>query len=339
MSAAHHHVLVVGAGSIGERHLRCFQKTGRTQVSFLELRPELRDEIAARYPEAQICANWEEALQGDYDVVVIATPAPLHVRQAREMLTAGKNVLIEKPLSVTLEGVTELQETARNSGKVVGVAYVYRANPVLTQMRAALLSGKYGKPVELVAVCGQNFPTYRPAYRSTYYASHESGGGAIQDALTHIVNAGQWLVGPVTRVVADAAHQLLDGVDVEDTVHVLARHENRILASYTLNQHQAPNEVTITVICERGTLRFENHHLRWRLLETPETPWQDSEPATLERDELFILQAHAFLDAVEGRAEVLCSLDEGIQSLLVNRALLTSVAEGNWQDIGGEARC
>src|SRR5215217_6265260 len=99
-------------------------------------------------------------------------------------------------------------------------------------------------------------PFYRPAYRNTYYARRSSGGGAVQDALTHVLNAGQWLVGNIDRVVADAAHLAIEGVDVEDTVHVIARHGD-LLASYSLNQHQAPNETMITVVCEGGTARFE----------------------------------------------------------------------------------
>src|SRR5690606_32808909 len=128
---------------------------------------------------------------------------------------------------------------------VAGVAYVYRAHPALEEMRQAIASGRFGRPVELVAVLGQHFPFYRPAYRTIYYRDRATGGGAIQDALTHVLNAGEWLVGPITRLACDAEHLVLDGVDVEDTVHLLARH-GRVMASYSLNQHQAPNESTIT---------------------------------------------------------------------------------------------
>ena len=57
-------------------------------------------------------------------------------------------------------------------------------------------SGRFGEPVQIVATCGQHFPHYRPAYRDTYYRDRRTGGGAVQDALTHIINAGEWLVGP-----------------------------------------------------------------------------------------------------------------------------------------------
>ncbi len=74
--------------------------------------------------------------------------------------------------------------------------------------------------------------------------------------MTHIMNAGQWLVGPMNQLVADAAHQVLEGVEVEDTVHVLAR-QGGLMASYSLNQHQTPGEINITVVCEKGTCRCE----------------------------------------------------------------------------------
>ena len=67
-------------------------------------------------------------------------------------------------------------------------------------------------------------PTYRPAYREIYYKDRTTGGGAIQDALTHVLNASEWLVGPIRRIAVDAAHQVLEGTTVEDTVHVMARH-------------------------------------------------------------------------------------------------------------------
>ncbi len=57
-------------------------------------------------------------------------------------------------------------------------------------------------------------------------------GGGNQNALTHLINAGEWLIGPVDRILADAAHQLLPGVDVEDTVHVIARQQgSRLLCA------------------------------------------------------------------------------------------------------------
>lgn len=324
-----HQVLIVGAGSIGERHLRCFTATERTQTSFVEVRSELRAQIAERYPHARAFSSLEESLEQPFDVAVIATPAPMHLAQAHQCISRGVNVLIEKPLSVELDGATKLLDAIQESNCVAGTAYVYRAHPVLAEFREFLRSGQLGKPVQLVAVCGQNFPTYRPAYAQTYYADRASGGGAVQDALTHVLNAGEWLLGGIDKVVADLDHLLLANVNVEDTAHVLARH-GTVMANYSLNQHQAANEIVITIACEQGTLRYENHLCRWRRMEKPDGPWIDSTPLTLERDTLFIRQANAFLDAVERKQPPLCNVEEGVSTLLVNRAILKSASTGSW---------
>jgi predicted dehydrogenase len=327
-------VLIVGVGSIGERHLRCFQKTDRCELIACEVNDKLRAEIQQRYPAARAHATLEDALADGPDVAVIATPAPLHLAQATRLVEAGAHVLIEKPLCTTLDGLADLRTAIARTGKTVGVAYVYRVFPALAAMRAALHSGRFGKPVQLVAVGGQHFPTYRPAYRTIYYNNRATGGGAIQDALTHILNAGEWLVGPIDRLVADAAHQVLDGVTVEDTAHVLTR-QGSVLGSYSLNQYQAPNEISFTVVGERGTVRYDVHRGRWmwQTDPTPGTKWTEEPGEMLDRDGPFVLQAHAFLDAVEGKRPIPCSLDEGVQTLRVNLAALASLESQTWQAI------
>jgi predicted dehydrogenase len=329
------HLLIVGVGSIGLRHLRCFQGTGRVRLSFCEIDPQLRQRVAEEYRIEHHYPELESALADRYDAAVIATPAHLHIPMAIRLAEAGVHLLLEKPLSTRLDGIDVLRKILREKKIASAVAYVHRANPVLQGMRTALRSGRFGRPVEVVAVCGQHFPTYRPAYREIYYRDRATGGGAIQDALTHILNAAEWLVGPIDRLTADAAHQVLDGVTVEDTVHVLTRHGG-ILGSYSLNQYQAPNETTLTVVCDQGTVRFEHHRYRWRWMLRPEEPWHDEPIEPLPRDALFINQANSFLDVLDGRAEPLCSVDEAVQTLKVNLAALASVEGGGWRKIADD---
>ncbi|MFV1966734.1 MAG: Gfo/Idh/MocA family protein, partial [Pirellulaceae bacterium] len=323
-------VLIVGTGSIGERHVRCFHRTGRADVAICEIDETLRRQISDRYGIQQIYADLGAALQGSFDAAVICTPAHLHIPMALELARAGVHLLIEKPLSTSVEGVAALRETLQARNLLAAVAYVYRAHPALAAMREAIADGRFGCPVQLVAVCGQHFPAYRPAYRQIYYKDRATGGGAVQDALTHIFNAGEWLVGAIDRVVADAAHQVLEGVDVEDTVHVIARHRD-VLGCYSLNQHQAPNEVTITVVGQRGTARFESHHQRWRWMTDAGGAWTDEPLDELSRDAMFELQAEQFLDALQGTEPPLCSLDEALQTLHVNQAVLRSIDNRRWE--------
>ena len=301
-------------------------------MAICEVNSALRQKVAEEHHVDRHYADLQSALASPYDAAVIATPAHLHVPQAIQLAEAGLHLLIEKPLSTSLEGIETLQATLQARNLLAAVAYVWRANPILRVMKDAIDSGRFGCPVQLVATAGQHFPTYRPTYRDIYYHDRATGGGAIQDALTHVLNAGQWLVGPIDRIIADGAHQVLEGVEVEDTVHALTRH-GRTLACYSLNQHQAPNEFTITVICQRGTARFENHRLRWRWTMVPDEPWHDEPFEPFARDAMYIRQANNFLDAIDGRAAPLCSLAEGIETLQVNLAALASLEQNAWQRI------
>ncbi len=329
-----HRMLIIGVGSIGERHLRCFGATDRAELSLCEINPELRTAVAARYSVNEVFGSVESALDSRPEVVLVATPAHLHIPIARAAAECGAHLLIEKPLSTTQDGIDELIQVINQRGVTAGVAYVFRSHPVLTAMRAALQSGRFGEPVEIVATSGQHFPFYRPAYREIYYKDRATGGGAVQDALTHMINAAEWLVGPVERLVADIDHQVLEGVSVEDTVHVMTRH-GRVMGSYSLNQHQSPNEYTLTVNCTGGTVRFENHHNRWRWMLKPGDDWTDEALPPLERDTMFISQADAFLDAIENRTAPPCDLSAGRQTLRVNLAVLRSAENRTWERIVG----
>ncbi len=318
-----HRLLIVGVGSIGERHLRCFGSTGRAECSICEVNESLRNQVADRYNVSRRYDDLNAALADSFDAAVIAAPAPFHIPMANQLAEADIHLLIEKPLSTSLDGIDALQARIESRNLKVAVAYQSRTNPALAAMKEQIDSGRFGKPIQLLAISGQNFPHYRPAYRDIYYNDRATGGGAIQDALTHMTNAGEWLVGPIDRLVADADHKVLEGVDVEDVVHLLARHGD-VMASYCLNQFQAPNESSITVNCERGSARFVMADNCWRWVDEIGGDWQEKSFGTVERDDHYIRQANAFLDLIEGRRDPHCSLQDGLQTLRVNLAALQS---------------
>ncbi len=325
-------ILIVGCGSIGERHLRCFQKTGRAVVAACDGNSALLAKIARQYVVAGF-AGIEEALAArEFAGVVICTPAHTHVPVALAALRGGAALLVEKPLSTTLAAAEGLQAAVARAGKFAATAYVLHFQPALAAVREILKSGRLGRPLQVSVATGHHFPSYRPAYREIYYARHETGGGAIQDALTHMANAVEWMVGPTTRVFCEAAHQALEGVTVEDTVSVAARNGG-VLGSYALNQFQAPNETTLQVHCEGGSLRAELHEQRWSLCPRGSEVWEHHPAPVAERDDLFAAQAHAFLNAMSGQPTALATLSEAMQTLKFNLAALESARTGHAVEI------
>jgi predicted dehydrogenase len=324
--------LIVGVGSIGERHLRCFQQTGRAEVAICERNAKLRDDVAARYNVAQTFDDLSAAIDAGFDAAVIATPAPLHIPMATQLAAAGVHLLIEKPLSITLDGIDELKAAVARQNIAVAVGYTWRNHPLVAQLKSLIDAGTLGAPKHLMLTTGQNFPYNRPAYREIYYADRKQGGGAVQDGITHMFNLGEWLLGPIAHLAADVAHQALEGVDVEDTVNIVAR-QGGAMATYAMNQFQAPNLMTLIVAGDKGTAVFENHERRLRWMLEPQGRWQSNTIEALERDTLYIAQANRFFDTVEGKTPPLCSLAEAEQTLKVNLAVLDAAESRAWRTI------
>lgn len=325
-------VLIIGCGSIGTRHTRTFLATRRCGVTACDTNPDLARKLATELG-VPTSLHWETALADPVIThVVIATPAPLHVAMGTACLQAGKHVLIEKPLALTTAGLDDLIAARDASGRFAGVAYVQHFSPALAAARSCVHAASFGPVRHATVTAGQHFPTFRPAYREIYYNDHTKGGGAIQDALTHLANAIEWIIGPATRIFCDAAHQVLEGVEVEDTVNLIARHgEGRV--AYALNQFQAPNEITFDFHAAAGSVRVELHHQRWGELRSGATDWTWHHTPLRDRDHQFTNQAHAFLDGAMGKPSPLCTLEEGAQSVRFNLAALQSAREGRAIDL------
>lgn len=320
-------ILIVGCGSIGERHLRCFQRTGRCRVTACEVNAALRQRMAEAYGVPVVADAAAAIATGDFDAVVICTPAPSHVPLALQALGAGRHVLIEKPLSTSLAGVDELLAARDRSGRQAAVAYVYHVFPFLTAAREFIRRGDFGPVRHVTATSGQPFHLLRPAYARIYYRDRATGGGGIQDALTHVANWVESVIGPTDSLLCDCAHQVLAGVEVEDTVHLSARNGG-VLVNYTLNQFQLPNETTIQFNAAGGSVKIELHRQRWGTYAAGATDWTWHDVPVAERDAHFIAQAHAFLDQLDGQPARLCTLEAAAQTLRFNLAALAAADRG-----------
>ena len=311
-------ILVIGTGSIGERHLRCFAETGRTGVIGCEPNPAIAEGVRERCG-VQVASSLDEALaRGGWTGAVVCTPAHTHIPIARRCVEAGLPVLIEKPVSTSLDGVHELLQETGRAGVAVRVAYIHRCLPVAMEAKRILASGFPGKILHATVVTGHDFATLRPGFEKTYFRSRATGGGCLQDALTHQIHLLEWLAGPVRKVFCDAENRFLSTREVEDTVNITARLEGGIPASLTCNQFQPPTECAISLHGGEGSLRLDYHESRVGIIRRDGSGWAWTAIPAEHRDAGFMRQAHAFLDAIEGKPDHLATLEEGVQSLQVN---------------------
>ncbi|MFH0963782.1 MAG: Gfo/Idh/MocA family oxidoreductase [Planctomycetota bacterium] len=315
-------ILLVGAGGIGQRHFRAFVEVGDVRMSVCEPDAAKRNQLSAACDVESACADIGEADLSGFDAAVICAPAHLHVPIAQRCADAGVSFLLEKPLAVTMDGVDHLIETVNAKRLLAHVGYVRRASPETAQFRKEILSGKIGAPRMCYINMSQEFPKYRPDFQRTYYAKRETGGGAILDAASHMVDLLLWIMGDVAEVSAMYDRLVLQGVDVEDSALISLRLTDGNLAQINVNQFQKPNVCVMEVIGAKGNLVFDMVRSELRFAADDSGTWEVRKfneglsPADLALRRL-AAQASRFLGALDGRPSELATLEEAQRNLRV----------------------
>ncbi len=212
-------ILIVGYGSIGQRHLRIV----RESLPAADIRVLRRQPGGATPEQANSCfSTLATACAFAPQVAVIANPAPFHLDTALALANAGSHLLIEKPLSHTASGILPLLERVRARKLVVQVGYNLRFLPSLEHYREQIQAGAIGRMLSVRCEIGQYLPSWRPDtdYRQGVSAQQTLGGGVLLE-LSHELDYLRWLFGEVVWVSAWLGRQSALEIDVEDTAYLL----------------------------------------------------------------------------------------------------------------------
>lgn len=332
-----HKAIVIGTGGIGRRHALGLTATGRVDLSVVEPDEERRQAAETQFAPAASYTELADANLGTHDLAVICTPAHLHVPMMQACVDAGVSFLVEKPLAVTMDGVDDTIDKVHRSGVLARVGYIRRIGPELRSMREQIEAGKIGE-VKLAYVNGsQEFPKYRPDYRTTYYSRPEMGGGAILDAASHVFDMLIWTMGRPVTVGAMHDRLVLDGSETEDTCLVTIRFESGAMANIAINQFQKRNVFTAEFIGTRGNLQMDHSTLNFT--DDDSGGWSESRDfmeglvPTAAHQARFTLQANAMLDALEGKPDSLATLEDARINLAIALAAKQSWREKRFIDI------
>lgn len=174
------------------------------------------------------------------DVAVITTPHPVHKENAIMAMNVGANVIIEKPMAVTVDDCDEILECGEKTGKRIGVISQRRWYPACQRIRKAIDDGKIGKPV-----LGQL--TMLGWRDEKYYASDPwrgkkdmEGGGVLINQAPHQIDLLHWFLGPVKEVFGFSKNYNHPYIDVEDTAVASILFESGAVASLLTSNSQKP---------------------------------------------------------------------------------------------------
>ena len=324
-------VLIVGLGSIGLRHLRLVrQLLPNAEIQIL------RHQKTSVIPEfSDSCVSTiAEALKFSPQVAVIANPATFHLKTAHSLAKAGVHLLIEKPLSNSVDGISELIKTCKVGNTTLATGYDLRFLPSLQYFRETIGSRIIGEVLSVRCEVGQYLPTWRPSsdYRQGVSAKKTLGGGVLLE-LSHEIDYLRWIFGDVEWVRATLGKQSNLEIDVEDSAFLTIgfvpnSDRKQILSTVNLDFIRHDRTRICTAIGEKGSLIWNGVTGEVMIYKSDSASWQILYSHQPIRDETFLAEWENFLLSIQENKSPFVTGEDGLRVLEIIKAAHLSSENG-----------
>lgn len=333
---------LVGCGMISRFHARSLEKIrGAKLVGCFDMFPKSADAFA----ESEHCIGYhdlDEMLSNpDIDVVNICTPSGSHCEPAVAAANAGKHVMIEKPLEITLKRCDKIINACKKNGVNLGAILPSRFSPVNIALKEAIDSGRFGQ-LTLADTFVKWWRTQEyydsGGWRGTWALD---GGGAYMNQGIHNVDLLQWLMGGVAEVSAITDTLSHERIEVEDTGVAAVRFNNGAIGTITCTTSAWPGLLRKTEIhgTEGSVIVEQDDLLMWDFAKKnrKDAPFRKkfakrtggsggaSDPSAISCDG-HIAQFKDFIKAIETGTEPCIDGEEGRKSV----ELILSVYKSSW---------
>ncbi|HWA86823.1 MAG TPA: Gfo/Idh/MocA family oxidoreductase [Opitutus sp.] len=333
---------IFGLGMVADFHAQAIAHvTGGRLVAVASRQAEKARAFAARHGAAVAGATIEELVaRRDVDVVCITTPASAHLAPALAAIRAGKHLVVEKPLEITVERTDEMLRAAEAAGVKIAAIFQGRFGDGARTVKAALDAGRFGRIVLATAdVKWHRTAQYYSGTRGTWSVD---GGGACMAQAIHSIDLLQWYAGMPEEVFCRTARRVHAGIEAEDTAVAALTFASGALGTITATTAAWPGWRRRIELCgENGSAALEDDHVsRWDFRDA--RPEDEAVRAAKDTAALgtgasapnaisFVghqRQIQDLVDAVrEGRAPA-CDGHEGRKAVALVRALYESAETG-----------
>ncbi len=226
---------IVGCGAIGPTHAGALAQIDDAQVvAVADVVPERAKSMAEKFGIGKIYATDAELIADPtIDAVVLATPSGMHAEQAIRAMNAGKHVVVEKPMDVSLEACDRMIAAEKKTGKKLAIISQHRWDHASIFVKDAIASGKLGKLI-LVEMSVKWWRTQQYYDSGDWRGTYKwDGGGALMNQGVHTVDLMQWLAGPVESISARCATGGHERIEVEDIAVASLKFKNGAIGTLT----------------------------------------------------------------------------------------------------------
>lgn len=294
-------VLVVGCGSIGERHIRNMKNIKNLEIIVCDEREDKLKKMCENYNIQETYSNFRKALEKNIDATLICTPPSSHIQIARVAVAQKIHVFIEKPISNNLENVDKLEKEANKNKRIIMIGSNLRFHPCLQRIKKMLNENKIGGIICAKAQVGQYLPDWHPGldYRTSYSAQKALGGGVLLDSATHEYDYITWFLGKPTEVFCFARKLSNLQIETEDIAETLMLFGKRAIAEVLTDYVQRTYSRSCQLIGEDGTILWNFRDNRVKLFTAKEKQWQIFQESDFDFNETYVQEIKHFVDCIE----------------------------------------
>ena len=204
-------IALLGCGRISKNHFEAIDKIdGLELVAVCDTDPERAKHAGTEWRVPHFTSYERMLAESNADVVTIATPSGLHPEQGIAAAQAGKHVVMEKPMAISLTGADALVNACDKAGVKLFVVKQNRLNPPVQMLKRAVDRNRFGRIY--MASCAVHWSRPQEYYdQAPWRGTWEFDGGAFMNQASHYVDLIQWLMGPVESVMAKTYPKNLEG--------------------------------------------------------------------------------------------------------------------------------
>ena len=253
---------IIGCGRISPNHIAAAIENNMKIVALCDIDPSKMDETISNFDlpnTVKKYTDYKEMLEAEKPGLVgICTESGKHGQIALDCIEAGSNLIIEKPIALSLEEADQIIEKAKEKNVKVSACHQNRFNKSVQKMREAVEEGRFGKLLHGTAHIrwnrGEDYYTQAP-WRGTW----EQDGGALMNQCIHNIDLLRWMMGDEIVEVVGMTDNMMHGfIDAEDFGMALVRFANGSygLIEGTTNIYPKNLEETLYVFGEQGTVKI-----------------------------------------------------------------------------------
>ena len=301
-------IIQIGTGGWGKNHCRVLSEYG-VLSAICDSNIERAEEFGKKYSVNSY--NSIEILMEneDFDAAFVCTPTITHTEIAKELIENKKHVFIEKPMTYLSEDGQNLIEIAKKNNVVLTCGYIERFNPAVDTVKNFLKSKKYGELIRL------------EFYREHRMPQHINDVGIIYDTSVHDIDTAMWLFNETPEVVFARSGKI--NHEHEDFATIMLGFKNNKIATISSNWITPTRVRNFNAVCTDARI-FSDFITQEIRIETD----KGSENYSGERKEPLSLEIKNFIDAIEGKNEIVVKPEHAVNVTKIAEASLLSSQKG-----------